>query len=146
MSCAKVFVFSNIERRVQLGLKAEGECWNARGLDTVTLLHICFLGHRVVVCTGPFFQRVRYGSRLPQNRIALVTLSPPVAPSLLLGFCCLSSSFLSSCMGALFLSFLLFFFISFMYTCIFSLLKNSFLCFEHFQCLTHEMKARSLWT
>ena len=27
------------------------ECWNARGLDTVALLHICFPCHRAVVCT-----------------------------------------------------------------------------------------------
>ena len=39
---------------VSLGAKlaqAEGECWVARRLDTVTLLHIAFLCHRVGVRT-----------------------------------------------------------------------------------------------
>ena len=44
--CQGILVFSNSGRRSQLGHKvaAEGECW-------ITLLHICFLCHRVVVRT-----------------------------------------------------------------------------------------------
>ena len=36
-------------------------CQNAHRLDTVTLLHICFPYHRVVVCTWSLFQRIRDG-------------------------------------------------------------------------------------
>ena len=39
---------------VSLGTRlaqAEGKFWNAHRLDTVTLLHMCFPCHRVVVCT-----------------------------------------------------------------------------------------------
>ena len=52
--CKGIFVFSNSERRSQLGRKvgpAEEKCWIAQGLDTVTLVHLCFRCHIVVVCT-----------------------------------------------------------------------------------------------
>ena len=49
----RIVVFCNSERRSRLGHKvgpAEGECWNAQRLGTVTLFHICFFCHRLVVC------------------------------------------------------------------------------------------------
>ena len=63
---------------VSLGAKsaqAEEECWIAHRLDTVTLQHICFPCHRAVVCTRSLFQRIRVGSRLPQNRVAFVMVA-----------------------------------------------------------------------
>ena len=57
VSCAK-FSFLKVSVTVsveaQLGHKvgpAEGKCWNAKRLGTVTLLHICFPCHRTVVRT-----------------------------------------------------------------------------------------------
>ena len=78
VSIDRVFVSVSMSVEVSLGAKsaqAEEKCWLAHRLDTVTLLHICFLCHRAVVCTRPLFQRIRGGSRLPQNRVACVMVA-----------------------------------------------------------------------
>ena len=52
---------------------ASSKFWVDDGI--VTLLHTRFLCHRAVVCTRSLFHRIRVGSRLPQNRVAVATLS-----------------------------------------------------------------------
>ena len=55
VSCAKDLLFSvTVSVEVSLGInlaQVQEECWNARRFDTVFLLHMCFLCHRVVLCT-----------------------------------------------------------------------------------------------
>ena len=54
VSFNRVFVAVTLIVVVSLGAKSaqtEGKRWIAHGLDTVTLLHIPFPHHRVVVCT-----------------------------------------------------------------------------------------------